>query len=284
MEICSYDEKYFGRLYKCFNSVFGGSPGRLLLKEEDFFIRIHQKLDLDQELSHLLIKGEEVLGFVLYSSKVVGKERIIYNGGTGVDVRFRGKKFGHLLLEKSLEYAQKKVSSKAYLEVVDKNDVAQSLYEKYGFVPTRILRCFKRKRIPTSSLFGDFHLRSSSISEVSHYQTWDDFDTGFHDSWVSLKDSSKVENAYLAFYKDQAVGYIILQQHIGRVSRLAVNPQFRRGRIATFLVKSAQDLVGDKQLTFMNVPDDQHGFLNFLTSRGFENGITQIEMVKTFPK
>jgi len=58
----------------------------------------------------------------------------------GVDPTYRGKKIGEQIFIAMLEEAQRRGASRATLEVRYSNEVAQSLYRKYGFTPVAIRR------------------------------------------------------------------------------------------------------------------------------------------------
>jgi len=60
----------------------------------------------------------------------------------GVAKQRRGKKIGELLLVCLLDEAMKRGAKRTTLEVRQSNQVAQSLYRKYGFIPAAIRRAY----------------------------------------------------------------------------------------------------------------------------------------------
>jgi ribosomal-protein-alanine N-acetyltransferase len=58
----------------------------------------------------------------------------------GVDPEYRGQKIGEQVLIAMLEEAQRRGAKRATLEVRERNEVAQNLYRKYGFIAIAIRR------------------------------------------------------------------------------------------------------------------------------------------------
>ena len=58
----------------------------------------------------------------------------------GVDPEYRGRKIGEQILVAILEESQRRGARRATLEVRQSNQLAQNLYQKYGFKPAAIRR------------------------------------------------------------------------------------------------------------------------------------------------
>ncbi len=279
MDIVPFDRRYFDSLFKCFVEVFSVSKGKIRLTREEFEIRIYNKLQINNESSQLIVEKDKVLGFVLHSVGEFHDQRYLYNGGTGILESQRKKRLGHVLLERALT-AGSGLAEKVILEVVEDNEPALRLYESHGFRPVRSFRCFKRERVPTTSINSEVEIQVRNIGKVERFEGWDEFETSFADS---LQHTSKnpYEKVLVASIDKEAVGYIMFQPHIGRISRLVVNPAFRRRYVASTLIKKVQELAGVKSLTMMNIPEDQSEMIQFLEAKGFSNGLNQIEMEKS---
>ena len=281
MEVIPYNQQYFDALFRCFIEVFSVSKGKIKLTKEEFEIRITHKLGLHERASRLLVEKDKVLGFVLHTVGDFRGKRYLYNGGTGILESERKKRLGHVLLEKALSAASG-LAEKAILEVVEDNEPALKLYESHGFEPTRPFKCFRRERIPTTHVNNKVDIGECTIEELKPYVGWNEFETSFADSMQHVARNT-YEMAMLARLEDEPAGFIVLQPHIGRISQLVVNPAFRRRHIASTLIKKVQEIASSKSLTMMNIPYDQTGMIQFLETKGFVNGLNQIEMEKTLP-
>ena len=81
----------------------------------------------------LLENNNQIVGFVCLRTNT--DEMEILNIGVGKD--FQGKGYGKILLQKAIEYAEKKQITQIFLEVREDNTKALNLYKTMGFCENR---------------------------------------------------------------------------------------------------------------------------------------------------
>lgn len=89
---------------------------------------------LSPELSVIAFDGERPIGFVLNGIRTIDGKKLSWNGGTGIDPEYRGKRIGRLLMDETLAIYKENNVEIATLEAVKENENAIKLYEKMGYV------------------------------------------------------------------------------------------------------------------------------------------------------
>ena len=277
MKVVAYQHTFFDSLLNCFNEAFSKNKVKLQLSPHDFRIRLYHKLHLDPNLSRLIVLNDQVVGFALFAAHENLKQG--YNGGTGVLPKCQKQGFGDLLMTECLAAFQKKKIQTLWLEVLEDNTAALTLYDKHGFVPTRKLLCFRRDKIKSGAVRNDLEIRPATQWQRAKYEAFSNYENAFIDRFPHLV-HNKNHELVLEAYSGDLVGFIIFQPHIGRISQLAVIEGHRREKVASTLVYHAQRYCPSLPLTVMNVPEGRKDMTGFLESRGFQNQISQIEMKK----
>lgn len=261
----------FDLLHAAFCHAFSGYKVDLNPSKEEFDFRLHQKLNIDYELSAGAFDGESMVGFILHTSNLYEGIPTAFNGGTGVIPGFRNQKTGEELYEFLLPKIIAKSLARVILEVIDTNQTAIRLYEKIGFSYRRKFLCYKlEKPAPMSS---QRLVVEGSLKDIN--DDFADFEPSFIDSKNQLLRG--VERTLIVKKEDQLAGYLVFQPKKGRISQLAVSRLFRQEGIASALISAAQE-IAEKKLTIINVPEDAIGFQDFLVKSGFENQVNQFEM------
>lgn len=259
-------------LYRTFTSAFAHNEVRFEPSIEEFNYRIHKKLLLDRAITAAALDGEEMVGFILHSSNVYQGIPTAYNGGTGVLPGFRNQNVAAQIYDYLIPRIQQKSLARILLEVVETNIYAIALYEKIGFTFKRRFKCYKK--IKELDVETEVEVAEGNMEEVDF--SFSDFHPCFLDSEEHLKRGN--EKVLLARNgSGDLEGYLILQPHLGRISQIAVDRIHRHNRVGLSLIRKAQ-MLADKPLSIMNIPEDEIGFDVFLKSCGFENQVNQFEM------
>lgn len=85
---------------------------------------------------YILVKGKnQVLGSIVFRRKISLKDFLFkwFIYGVAIKEEQRGKGYGNILLEKSIEYLKLREISNVYLKVDSENLSAINLYKKFGF-------------------------------------------------------------------------------------------------------------------------------------------------------
>ena len=265
-------EADFHALYQTFNAAFSDNFVKFQPTEEEFLYRINEKVRVENDISAGSFDGTEMVGFILHTSNVYQGIPTAYNAGTGVLPGFRNQKVAEDLYAFLIPKIQSKFLARILLEVVEVNEFAIKLYEKIGFHFKRRLQCFKQNQViekPQASL----DVEDGVIDDVNFH--FNDFEPSFIDNGAHLIGGK--EQVLLAKKEGEVAGFVVFQPHLGRISQLSVSRKFRGMHIGKVLLYEAQERC-HKKLTIMNIPEDQHGFHQFLTNCGFENEVNQFEM------
>lgn len=90
-------------------------------------------------------KDHKLIGFILHFYGIIGNQKVIYNGGTGVIPNERGQGLTLKMYKYILPILNKMNIDKMIHEVLTINEPAIHLYKKVGFKMTRTLNCYKGK-------------------------------------------------------------------------------------------------------------------------------------------
>lgn len=112
-------------LAKIDEAVFGGS-----FKENDFLGYIDSTI----YYFHVAKIGEKAVGYIGYML-IAGEADII---NIGILPEFRGLGIGNMLMDTMIDDCKKNGVTCVHLEVRKSNNVAISLYEKFGFIATGV--------------------------------------------------------------------------------------------------------------------------------------------------
>ena len=283
MRIIPFSNERMNDVRTAFNGAFSDYRVNFQFQPRDFKIRLHNKLNIDPDLSCLALYEEAVIGFALHSQNTYQGDHVVYNGGTGIIPEMRRRGVASLLLEQCGENFKNRGFRTWLLEAIETNNAAIRLYDQMGFYPQQRLLCFKRIHpVPgQSSQKGlDYAIQESSDWSFDELKSLDDFETSFIDSWEQIKRDHSKETLLEARSGAELIGYLVFQAHLGRISRLAVKKSHRQKRVATHLLAKCDQLCPGKALTLMNIPEKEEGMKLFLEKTGFQHQITQVEMVR----
>lgn len=257
---------------ECLNLAFSDYyiPIRLTEEELPHFFKAS---GVDKKLSFGAFSGRQMVGFILNSCNIYYGQKAVFDVGTGVIPEHRGKKvFTNLLAfaERELKFQGIK---RYYLEVLQQNDRAVSLYKRQGF-----------------SIVREFSvLRACDLSEKTacanvQYAEYSNFDFQKAGQCYFLSPSYEHSTNVLKLNPD--FYQIAYTDHDG-VSAFCVFSK-RNGQILQLGYRNIQDLQQIIQsllstfheLTAKNIDVKEAAVLEMLYSVGFQQVVKQFEMVK----
>ena len=120
------------RLAQCFNLAFSDyeQPICFTPKSLEYYLTAS---GVDLSLSFGAFCREELVGFILNASGMYKDESVVFDAGTGVVPEHRGKKVFSALFAYTSEQLKQQGIAKYYLEVLQSNHHAVSIYSKKGF-------------------------------------------------------------------------------------------------------------------------------------------------------
>ena len=281
MEFKPFQETDLPALHRAFSEAFATYSVPFQLSFDAFRKRILNKLRIDSDLSYMAYRKDRCVGFVLHTKEEYEGKLTIYNGGTGVIPEFRGNQLTEQLYESLTPQIKESGAKIILLEVITTNAGAIKVYERLGFQYRQTFKCYKRK--PSDEVVEEKRNQNLRIIRQMNwhpvqYRSCYEFEPSFIDSFPHLLHNRAHEICLEAYEGDSFGGFVIFQPHVGRISQLAVTKESRGKGIATSLLSHAAELSLGKELTFINIPEEQEQMHEFLLARGFENQVDQYEM------
>lgn len=267
-------------MHQTFLGAFSDYKLPFQLSYEQFVQKFILKLSIDFSLSVGAFSDNKLVGFIFTSVGPYQNKRTAYNGGTGVLPSHRGKGLTQQMYEYLLPRLRENDIKQAVLEVLVENKQAISSYLSCGFSISTTYHCFQYSK--PQVLGGVPTLEISILAEREAdwplFTSFHDVDTHFLDSTPILKKHLKYEHLVVARMGEKAVGYIIFQPQVARISQLAVDKRFRKNGIGKQLLMHAMKATFSNALTIVNVDYQQIKLINILKHLGFEHTVDQYEM------
>ena len=120
------------QLAQCFNLAFSDyeQPIRFTPESLQYYLTASA---VDLSLSFGAFCEDQLVAFILNASGIYNDQAVVFDAGTGVVPKHRGKKVFSMLFEYTAEQLQRLGIAKYYLEVLQANHHAISIYRKKGF-------------------------------------------------------------------------------------------------------------------------------------------------------
>eukprot|EP01132_Coremiostelium_polycephalum_P002567 gene2567-3180_t len=277
-----------------FNDAFSDYLVPLKLTTEVLSQKIQcENLKLDYSIGSF--NGDELCSFILHGVNDDSNPTILYNGGTGVIIKYRGKGLIGKSYQEFLAKHKNNGIKKVILEVITTNVKAIKIYEKCNFKTIRTIDCFKGDISGATELIEKRMNKEITISEFNSQSVdWNQL-SEFHDmvpSWTNSIHSIKREgdntlnliatlNSGDDNQKPIVVGYIVIHRITCRIRSLAVHKEYRRKGIASALLHRVSKQLNNSTITIINIDSNNIEMPSFLKSCGLIHNISQYEMELT---
>ena len=120
------------QIAECFNSAFSDYEQAIHFTPESLKYYLTASA-VDLSLSFGAFCGEQLVAIILNASGIYHGQNVVFDAGTGVIPEHRGKKVFSALFDYTCQQLQLCKISKYYLEVLQGNHHAVSIYKKKGF-------------------------------------------------------------------------------------------------------------------------------------------------------
>lgn len=266
------DNKY---ILNVFNASFSDYFIPFKLTEEQLISKM--KADkTDFELSVGVFDNQKLIAFMLHGIDTINKQKVVYNGGTGVIPENRGAGLTKQMYRYVLPVLEKKGIDKIKLEVIKKNIQAIKSYEKIGFKTTRELACFKGDTKSTKSN-SDIYIKELKSYPWKLMESFWDINTTWQNSKKVMSEFLEDNDSFGAYFENELVGYVILSPKSKRIQQIAVHKDFRKIGIASELMTELVKKYGNP-FSIINVDKKADNVINFFNSLELENHLEQLEM------
>lgn len=275
----------FQQLYYTYMEAFEDYPINMQIPLADFKRRIYDRLAIDYGISVGAFHGEKLVGFILHTQNHFRGKKYAYNGGTGVIPSYRGMGLVAEMYEEIIPKIAANNITQLILEVLEGNTKAINSYEKVGFQKTRKMKSYLLSQMSFTPN-PDFELLVASKPDFSSFTEEPDLVVDFMSTFGQLQRNQRNESMISAYAKDQrkSLGYIVFQPKNGRISRFYVNEKYRRIGVGRSLIHGVWYYSQKKQLSVINIDEQNLPAHRFLLACGFENQFDQFEMTLTIPK
>ncbi|XOV92398.1 MAG: GNAT family N-acetyltransferase [Bacteroidota bacterium] len=276
--IRNFSDEFLRLLYSSFQAAWADQKPGLRLSFDLFVQRLKEKLNINDQASLISVRNQKIDGFILHTLNYYKGQFSAYNGGTGVVPESRGHGLTKQLYEALIPRLKKQDVKKVILEAVKKNKQAIHVYKDIGFEVTQEFSCYAKRGYFYSEKELDIDVKETINPEYAKF--WDS-EPSFLDQPQQLEYNLRNEVILESKQGDKITGYIIFQPLLGRISQLAVNPEFRKQGVGKSLIYKAFQQSLMPHMTIMNISKTNSPFNNFLKHTGFVNEIDQYEMELT---
>lgn len=203
MSAIDQDEVQIRRLADCtfreavelWNVGFSGYYSNMEMTLDRFVARMGRE-SIRPELSVAAFIGGEPAGFVLVAHETVNGEGVVWNGGTGVNPKFRGKGLAKRIMSEASAAMRESGAKTALLEVVQKNAGAIAAYESAGFrIADGLIGAKRTGTIPAdlpgadaANVYRFERVKPKRLSELAFYKQ----DTPWSGAWYKRGDSEGI--------------------------------------------------------------------------------------------
>jgi ribosomal protein S18 acetylase RimI-like enzyme len=278
MQIHNLQNTPIDTIAECFNKAFA-----------TYFVPIK----LDSPLLRDKIKSENILlehsigvtidnqlaGFILIG--IDKQKNIAYNAGTGVIPEYRGQKLTEKMYPFLLSNLKKIEIHHHLLEVICGNLKAIRIYEKLGYFVLRKVICYKGKVSEPNNY--NYKIEAIALPDETKVKLfWNHYPT-YQNSTNVIKNNPEKHSAFGSFDNEKLIGYIIFDKNTLRVKQFGIDNAFRNKGLGHQLFYEVQNQLPEKEITLINIDDEDFETNDFLRNIGFKTLIEQYEMeLKTY--
>ncbi|MCC6462062.1 MAG: GNAT family N-acetyltransferase [Saprospiraceae bacterium] len=265
---------------EAFNSAFS-----------DYFFPVHLTPDqiqaklrsenVDLHYSMGAFEAGALVGFVLHGTTGSGGQKIAYNAGTGVVPSHRGQKITTALYDYMLPSLKQDGFRTIRLEVITRNAPAIKIYQAIGFETKRVLGCYKGS-IDSKNAGPGYRVQTLEHYAWPEWRSFWDWQPSWQNAVPTLEQLSATTVVLGCFKGDTLVGYLVLNPKTFRVHQFAVRPEMRRQQVAQTLFAHVAEHFS-KEVSMINIDENDAGTLRFLKHIGLEQYLTQYEMEYHLP-
>lgn len=265
------------KLHKTFLDAFSDYTVNMDLSVEKFNSNLKRK-GFSPEISIGAFENGNLVGFILNGLRNINGKLIAYDIGTGVKIDFRRQKITTNMFVYVKKILKDKKIDKYILEVITTNISALNFYKKERFRIKRKFNCFElnKKKFNFYYKYKVENLENLDLKPLSVF--WD-FTPSWQNSIDSINNISKDFIYSVVYSNKEIVSYGIINKNTGDIPEIAVNKNFRNQNIGISILSNLIENTNSNIITINNIDDKSTITMNFLTKLGFENTVSQYEMI-----
>ena len=284
MEIRSLEHIGFDTLFRGFENAF--SDYEIHFDKEEVRSMLSRR-GYDPRLSFAAFDEGRIVAFTLNGIGHFNGVKTAYDTGTGTAKDYRGQGLAVEIFNYSLPLLKEAGVRQYLLEVLQGNHKAINVYRRLQFVTKREFDCFRQSIAEISSLdtsmrYADIRVEIVDTDIIRAAGAFCDFYPSWQNSIESIERGRGGLTCISAFHSDRLVGYCVSDSATGDLTQLAVNREYRRGGIATRLLRETMARMSTDFIKVLNIPSDDTSLHRFLADKNINLKNRQFEMVLPF--
>ena len=280
IEIQSLEGLTFNKRYEAFDKAFADYEVKMTKTELERMLR---RRGFFPQLSFGAFENVQLVAFTFNGIGTFKKRRTAYDTGTGTIPEYRGQGLARCIFQHSIPYLQQAGVKQYLLEVLQNNKKAVALYQKMGFEVTREFNYYiiekNRFNFASQQLSNEYTLSQVDIRSTRFDPDFEDHLPSWQNRFDSVNRSISDFLAYAVYYQGTQVAYCIFDPDTGDITKLAVHPKHRSGKLENNLLKKVVANIQNDKVKFINIPPDTSTF-SFLHSLNISPTGQQFEMIK----
>jgi len=278
MKFLTLEQLPFTVLHKGFLAAFSDYSIKMEMSEIELNARL-RRIAYQAKLSGGIVDGDTFCSFIFNGIGEYNGVKTAYNGGTGVIPAYRGKKLGTKVYQELFSLFQAQQIEQCLLEVITDNEKAVKLYKSLGFEISRLFKCYAlNEKLEKAEARIPLQINQSELIDWSKYERFCTTQASWQNTFEAIQRDITQEIVLEAYSKTTLVGFLSFNDRNGKISQIAVSPQFRRAKVATNLIATVQKL-SKKNCSILNVDANDQESCRFFEQLGFQNPIDQYEMI-----
>ncbi len=281
MEIKSLSKIPFSEVLDAFQNAF---QDYAVTFDRDAVKAMFERRGFCPDLSFGMFDNGRIVSFLLNGTGMYCGMMTCYDCGTGTLPEYRGK---HLVSELIVAAAGelKRAGIKRYiLEVIESNSSALTAYQREGFEIASRYLCFNQEIASlhvASDIKLDIEVKDIDVDGIRDLAHFQDFSPSWQNDIESLRRGRAGVIMKAAMYENRWVGYCAADPVTGDIAQIAVDRNFRRRGVATYLLREILKHVTSSTVKVLNVDSECKSLPAFLAALNFRPGLSQFLMSKS---
>lgn len=273
MRLHNLQEISIEKITDCFNKAFENYFVPIKLSTEQLSSKLKSE-NISLEYSVGVTIDKELAGFVLIG--IDNEKKIAYNAGTGVIPKYRGQQITEKMYPFVLSKLKEIGIKNHLLEVICENSKAIKIYESLGYFVLRKVNCYKGKVSEASH--DNYKIESIELPDEAKVKSfWTHYPT-YQNTMHCIKSNPEKHSAFGLFDKEKLIGYIIFDRNSFRIKQFGVDEAFRNEGLGHQLFYHVQQLAPEKEISIINIDEEDFEINDFLQNIGLKYLISQFEM------
>lgn len=270
----------FDLIFETFSKAF--MDYEMQFKKEEVRAMLHRR-GFVPELSFAAFNQEKIVSFTLNGIGTFNGVQTAYDTGTGTLKEYRGQGLASKIFTYSIPILKDAGVSSYFLEVLQHNTSAVSVYKKLGFQVSREFNYFSEPKdafqFQSKELHTDYSIHQIDETYFKFVSYFWDFTPSWQNSIEAILRKPDDFKKIGVFKDQQLIGYCLFEPVSGDITQIAVDKNFRRKGIATNLIQEVLTYYKCNSVKMINTDVNCESITEFMKSGSIEPKGKQFEMI-----